>query len=68
MYYHPPFAHDQPVGFEGATAILVSKIERELGRVYKLQRGGERSYGAAGKRTILRTIPTSLSCLDTIPR
>ena len=67
MYYHPPFVHE-PSGFDVAAAILVCKIERELGRVSKLQRGGERSYGAAGKQTILTTIPNPLGCLDTIPR
>ena len=33
----------RPVRFDGAAAILVCKIERDLGRVSKLPRGGERS-------------------------
>ena len=37
------------VRFDGAAAILVYKSERDLGRVSKLPRGGERSWEAAGK-------------------
>ena len=39
----------RPVRFDGAAAILVCEIERDLGRVSKLLRGGERSWEAAGK-------------------
>ena len=39
----------RPVRFDGAAAILVCKSERDLGRVSKLPRGGERSWEAAGK-------------------
>ena len=39
----------RPVCFDGAAAILVCKSERDLGRVSKLPRGGERSWEAAGK-------------------
>ena len=39
----------RPVRFDGAAAILVCKSKRDLGRVSKLPRGGERSWEAAGK-------------------
>ena len=39
----------RPVCFDGAAAILVCKSKRDLGRVPKLPRGGERSWEAAGK-------------------
>ena len=39
----------RPVCFDGAAAILVCKSKRDLGRVSKLPRGGERSWEAAGK-------------------
>ena len=39
----------RPVRFDGAATILVCKSERDLGRVSKLPRGGERSWEAAGK-------------------
>ena len=39
----------RPVRFDGAATILVCKIERDLGRVSKLPRGGERSWEVAGK-------------------
>ena len=39
----------RPVCFDGAAAILVCKSERDLGRVSKLPRGGERNWEAAGK-------------------
>ena len=39
----------RPVCFDGAAAILVCKSARNLGRVSKLPRGGERSWEAAGK-------------------
>ena len=39
----------RPVGFDGAAAILVCKSKRDLGRVSKLPRGGERSWEATGK-------------------
>ena len=54
---HSPYfslGFSRPVRFDGAAAILVCKIERDLGRVSKLPRGGERSWEAAG--TIL-TLP-----------
>ena len=39
----------RPVRFDGAAAILICKSERDLGRVSKLPKGGERSWEAAGK-------------------
>ena len=56
------------VRFDGAAAILVCKSERELGRVFKLPREGERSWEAAGKITKLTPTPAPLGSLDTLPR
>ena len=47
------------VRFDGAAAILVCKSERDLGRVSKLPRGGERQLAPT-------TAP--LGSLDTLPR
>ena len=65
----------RPVRFDGAAAILVCKSERDLGRVSKLPRGGERSWEAAGNLffrfpsiTILTPTPAPLGSLDTLPR
>ena len=65
----------RPVGFDGAAAILVCKSKRDLGRVSKLPRGGERSWKATGKiffrfpsPTILTPTPAPLGSLDTLPR
>ena len=41
-----PVGFSRPVRFDGAAAILVCKSERDLGRVSKLPRGGERSWEA----------------------
>ena len=56
-------------------AILVCKSERDLGRVSKLPRGGERNSEAAGKiffrlpsPTQLNPTPASLGSLDALPR
>ena len=55
----------RPVGFDGAAAILVCKSKRDLGRVSKLPRGGERSWKATGK---IFFSPAPLGSLDTLPR
>ena len=44
-----PVGFLRPVRFDEAAAILVCKSERDLGRVSKLPRGGERSWEVAGK-------------------
>ena len=51
--------------FDGAAAIFVCKSERDLGRVSKLPRGGERSWPNPALLSSLDTLPRSPSLLQT---